>query len=424
MSQVNRQFKPGEQTEAPIDALEPHPANKRIYVNDDISGLVQRMETVGFIEDHRITIDSTGRILKGHRRWRAAKEIGLETVPVEVVEPKTDAHAELLLITDNDYREKWDIEKYYEMQRLINLLDDRSDELPDLHMEVQSKTKEELAELVGLSSGTMSRLSRIVNLAESGDSVAKKQVAKLEENEITVGEAYARIKTSENRNGGGGSGENSTVSTAVESADGQNSETSDSERTESSESESESESEHIQPDDSGVSVDEAAELLDGAKPTSDGAVQDGSGPAAGDPSDPDEESDSQRVTELEALLEARNDRIEELETRLRSREEVMLEGGDATIDALGRIVDELDLPIDAETHPPRAIANRIIDTIERLRADRADLREQVEAQRNQLNEFEKRREEIVAKSEQLIDAIQDKDPRNVDVYAEELEGVL
>jgi len=84
-----------------LDNIQPHPANPN---DGDVAAIVQSIRQNGFYG--RIVVrDSTGKILAGEHRWRAAQEVGLGEVPVERVECD-DETAMRILLADNRTAEK------------------------------------------------------------------------------------------------------------------------------------------------------------------------------------------------------------------------------------------------------------------------------------------------------------------------------
>lgn len=84
-----------------IDKIQPHPANPN---NGDVAAIAESIRQNGFYG--RIVVrDSTGKILAGEHRWRAAKEVGLTEVPIERVECD-DETAMRILVADNRTAEK------------------------------------------------------------------------------------------------------------------------------------------------------------------------------------------------------------------------------------------------------------------------------------------------------------------------------
>jgi len=135
-----------EETRAHIESIEPHPANPN---DGDVAAIAESIRQNGFYG--RIVVrDSTGKILAGEHRWRAAQEVGLTEVPIERVECD-DETAMRILLADNRTAEKAEREPEpladlleslettddgltgtgYDNDDLDSLLDDLSDEPVD-----------------------------------------------------------------------------------------------------------------------------------------------------------------------------------------------------------------------------------------------------------------------------------------------------
>lgn len=63
----------------PIEEIKPYDQNPRIISTDATSAVAASIEEFGFLNP--IVIDQNNVILAGHNRYRAAKQIGLKTVP-------------------------------------------------------------------------------------------------------------------------------------------------------------------------------------------------------------------------------------------------------------------------------------------------------------------------------------------------------
>jgi DNA modification methylase len=87
---------PQEITTVPIGDLEPHPANPRQGDVGLIHSLIEENGWYGVIVAQR----SSGRILAGNHRWRAAKAAGLVELPVAYLDVDDD-RAERILLADN-----------------------------------------------------------------------------------------------------------------------------------------------------------------------------------------------------------------------------------------------------------------------------------------------------------------------------------
>jgi len=64
-------------------SLVAHPRNAGIYgEGEDVSELVELISRSGWVKP--LVVNNSGRIISGHRRWKAAIELKLESIPVEV----------------------------------------------------------------------------------------------------------------------------------------------------------------------------------------------------------------------------------------------------------------------------------------------------------------------------------------------------
>lgn len=95
-----------------ITDLIPYENNPRSHPEKQVSQLARLMDKYGFHDSHAIAIDEQGTIIWGHGRLLAAKEIGLEEVPVEVLPNLSEEDKRALRIGDNSIADQsdWDIE--------------------------------------------------------------------------------------------------------------------------------------------------------------------------------------------------------------------------------------------------------------------------------------------------------------------------
>jgi len=87
-----------------IDKLQPHHKNPR-HNDHAVDSIANSIKRFGFTSPIIANADQT--ILAGHTRWKAAKKLGLDTVPVVYVD-LSPVDAELLMIADNKLGEKAD----------------------------------------------------------------------------------------------------------------------------------------------------------------------------------------------------------------------------------------------------------------------------------------------------------------------------
>lgn len=95
--------------ERKLDEIRPYEKNPR--KNDAaVKYVAESIKQFGFKVP--IVIDGEGVIVAGHTRWKAAKEIGLETVPCVVADDLTEKQIKAFRLADNKVAEKavWDFD--------------------------------------------------------------------------------------------------------------------------------------------------------------------------------------------------------------------------------------------------------------------------------------------------------------------------
>lgn len=131
-----------------IDDIRPYENNPR--VNDDaVETVAASLKEFGFRQP--IVVDADGVIIVGHTRWKAAKKLGLEKVPVHVAKDLTPGQVKAYRIADNQTATlaEWDYDLLpLELQELNNL---------DFNLELLGFDKEQLA--VWLDPGTKDGLT-------------------------------------------------------------------------------------------------------------------------------------------------------------------------------------------------------------------------------------------------------------------------
>lgn len=83
----------------PVDQLIPYEKNPRTHSAEQIGQLAASILEFGFVNP--VLIDTTAGIIAGHGRLQAAKQLGLEQVPVVVLDYLTDAQKRAYVIADN-----------------------------------------------------------------------------------------------------------------------------------------------------------------------------------------------------------------------------------------------------------------------------------------------------------------------------------
>lgn len=208
MSQTNQQI----EYVAPSE-LEPHQLNREIYTNRDISELVSKIDRYGFQQEHELLATPEGKILSGHRRWRAALELGLDEVPVRRKRVEGGDDALLTLLLANQYRDKTPAEKIREGEAWEEIEREKaherqssggSDKLRDGE---KGKTSEKVGEKIGVSGRTYERGKEVKDKADAGDETAQEEWEKLESGDQSISGAHSAVKKSRNTSHSNGTDE-------------------------------------------------------------------------------------------------------------------------------------------------------------------------------------------------------------------------
>ena len=99
-----------------IDLLQENPINTEIYGEDDpaqLTELIEKIRVSGYIKP--LIINKNYMIISGHRRYRAAKILGMTGIEVEMISKDENQELEILL-AENAFREKNIIQKVREAE--------------------------------------------------------------------------------------------------------------------------------------------------------------------------------------------------------------------------------------------------------------------------------------------------------------------
>lgn len=134
-----------------LGALSEHPLNQKIYFTseEEDKELEDNIEEFGI--QHPIIVNEQGRILSGHRRYKAAVRLGLYEVPVEYKKFNTQDEELQYLITANMYRSKAMEEKIREAQMLKDIMARKGE-----------KTRDAGGKLAGVSGRTYSKAEKVI----------------------------------------------------------------------------------------------------------------------------------------------------------------------------------------------------------------------------------------------------------------------
>lgn len=105
----------------PIDQLQPNPFQPRDQIQkEEIDELTQSIKSYGVIEPLVVAETPAGyQIIAGERRWRAAKEAGLNEVPVSIKKTSPKQMLELALVENVQRKDLNPIERAKGFQQLI-----------------------------------------------------------------------------------------------------------------------------------------------------------------------------------------------------------------------------------------------------------------------------------------------------------------
>lgn len=94
----------------PINWLKPNPKNARTHSKKQIAQVAASIQQFGWTNP--ILIDADSRVIAGHARLAAAKELGLQLVPTIRISDLTPAHLRTYIIADNKLAENagWDFD--------------------------------------------------------------------------------------------------------------------------------------------------------------------------------------------------------------------------------------------------------------------------------------------------------------------------
>lgn len=151
-----------------IDLLTYHPLIIEIYGQDDdeqFKELVNRIKESGFVEP--IIINREYKILSGHRRHRAVKLLGFDSIECQMVNDPPEHELEILL-SSNVYREKTTVQKLKEAEYYFQIESKKARErqLSGVTLETSrtqgGRTDEIVAEKIGMSPSSYKRARKVV----------------------------------------------------------------------------------------------------------------------------------------------------------------------------------------------------------------------------------------------------------------------
>jgi ParB family chromosome partitioning protein len=163
---------PGELSDLPVESIHPSPRQPRKRFDSDAqNGLAESVRAQGIVQPVLVRSRAAGgwELIAGERRWRAARDAGMKTVPA-VIRDADDRDTLLLGLVENVARE--DLSPVEEARAFAMLLDEFGLSLG------------EVAEKVGKSKPAVSNTVRLLELPED-------VLAMIERRQLSEGHARA-----------------------------------------------------------------------------------------------------------------------------------------------------------------------------------------------------------------------------------------
>jgi N6-adenosine-specific RNA methylase IME4 len=209
----------GDVSQASPQELQPHEKNKEIYNDTDDSNnlddtFLQSVKEKGVLEPLVVTDDKT--IISGHRRWIAAKNADLDSIPVRYSEFDSDLAKREALIEFNRQRDKTPGQIVNEFEEMVAIEEQRAKErtkaegnqyegketFPD-HQTGQSRQKAAEKVNADVSGRTLEKGKRVKDKATSDDEPKEvREAAQDAWNDLQSGDesfhgAYNQVKEAE-----------------------------------------------------------------------------------------------------------------------------------------------------------------------------------------------------------------------------------
>ena len=150
-----------------IIALLENPINAAIYGEDDsfqLAELVEKIKVSGYIKP--LIINRSYMIISGHRRYRAAKALGMTEIEVEMINKDENQELEILL-AENAFREKTTLQKVREAEyyRIVEEMKAKERQLSGTTLSASvhgGRTNEIVGEKIGMSARSYHDARKVV----------------------------------------------------------------------------------------------------------------------------------------------------------------------------------------------------------------------------------------------------------------------
>ncbi len=188
--------------------LKPHPISIELYGDNHIDDIKDSIAKFGILVP--LIITSGNIIISGHRRWRCAIELGIDSVPIEVKSFANELEEKRSILEFNQQREKTTSQKIKEAKLLKVII---SEEARIRQRATQfgnhgganiggTDTERKTADIVGKATGiggrtTFHKAEELYDKAQEGNAIAQKLLDELDAEEETIEGAYKRLQISE-----------------------------------------------------------------------------------------------------------------------------------------------------------------------------------------------------------------------------------
>lgn len=198
--------------ERQVSGLKAHMKNQELYGEEYLAeDFLDSVREQGILVP--LAVKRDGTIISGHRRWQAARLLGMETVPVTFVEYESELEERRAIIDFNRQRQKTSTQRQKEADeleaieaelaeivRLANLKKgNKPPEVVILPHRKPGKTRDKVAAAIGMKPRTYEKERVVWKKAKDGDPVAQKAMERLDRGEITPHRAYLDVVKEEKK---------------------------------------------------------------------------------------------------------------------------------------------------------------------------------------------------------------------------------
>ena len=207
-----------------VSELKENPLSTAIYgAEEDVSDLAENIRDNGVLTP--LLVKEDGHIVSGHRRFRAARQLGLEALPCELIEFSGPEEEEIVVISANKSRQKTALQLLREGERMKEAVaaQMKKRQLSGLKWNSNSgenstatvgtnmgptvessgskgkrvKTTNIISDALGLSRTSWLRLDSVSRAAKAGSPTAVEALLLLNQGKITINRALTMVKKSQ-----------------------------------------------------------------------------------------------------------------------------------------------------------------------------------------------------------------------------------